>query len=515
MLARRSVAKVAVMAAAVLGSSMSYASAASSPANPLVTTLKVATTSAYSVRATFDAYEYGVTFVDQILTIDWGDGTQSSSTYVNQLLGSEHTYPALGTFTATATISDGQGQTAVTTALAVTGARYTAYGPARLLDTRKGIGAPAAKVSPHGTVAVRATGTPAIPASATAVAVNLTVTDASDSGWIAATNITASAPTTSNLNYTAGQTVANMAIVPVDPSNGEVYLYNGSSTASVDLVVDIDGYFTPDAAKSGYTPLSPSRLLDTRKGVGAIRGQIPGHGAVTLTISGADGGLLPQSGISAVELNLTATNPAGGGWIAAVPDTPSAPTPTTSNLNYNRGQTIANAVIVPVGADGRIRLYNGSSTAVDLIADVEGYLSAAGLSSLVTATPSRVYDSRDACFPQEGFCTSIPLPARYLQWFNFAGITAALLNVTATQTTSSGYLSVTPDQNAQRTYGGENPVPDVTTPTTSTLNFTAGQTVPNFAIVPPAGPDAMVDVHNESGGDIAFVVDSFGAFMTK
>jgi hypothetical protein len=402
--------------------------------------------------------------------------------------------------------------------VAVTGARYTAYGPARLLDTRKGIGAPAAKVKPNGTVAVRAVGSGAVPSSATAVALNLTVTDTSGGGWIAATNTTASTPTTSNLNYSAGQTVANMAIVPIDPSTGDVYLYNGSPTATVDLLADIAGYFTADTSASGYSAIPPARLLDTRKGIGAAKGQIPAHSAVTLTIAGADGGKLPQSGIAAVELNLTATNPVGGGWIAAVPDTAAspAPTPTTSNLNYNSGQTIANAVIVPVGADGRIRLYNGGGAGVDLLADVEGYFSAASASDLVPTTPRRVYDSRDACFPLEGFCTSIPLPAKYMQWFTaFAGQTAALLNVTATQTTSSGYLSVTPDPNAQITYGGQNPVPDAYAPTTSTLNFTQGQTVPNFAIVPPGGPDGMIDVHNESGNNTAFIVDSFGAFMTS
>ena len=44
-----------------------------------------------------------------------------------------------------------------------------------------------------------------------------------------------------------------------------------------------------------------------------------------------------------------------------------------SNLNFTAGQTVPNLVIVPVGADGKIRLYNGSPGTVQLIADIAGY----------------------------------------------------------------------------------------------------------------------------------------------
>ncbi|MEK7423962.1 MAG: hypothetical protein AAB131_09005, partial [Actinomycetota bacterium] len=84
-----------------------------------------------------------------------------------------------------------------------------------------------------------------------------------------------------------------------------------------------------------------------------------------------------------------------------VPDPPAggAP-PSTSNLNLARGQIKPNMVIVPVGADGKIRLYNNSGT-VDLAVDVAGYLqrkldeTRAGRVVPLT-TPYRVFDTRES-----------------------------------------------------------------------------------------------------------------------
>ena len=47
--------------------------------------------------------------------------------------------------------------------------------------------------------------------------------------------------------------------------------------------------------------------------------------------------------------------------------------PDASNLNFAPGQTVPNLVVVPVGTDGKIKIYNGSFGAVDLLVDVAGY----------------------------------------------------------------------------------------------------------------------------------------------
>ena len=84
-------------------------------------------------------------------------------------------------------------------------------------------------------------------------------------------------------------------------------------------------------------------------------------------------GGVPASGVSAVVLNVTVTQPKAAGYITVYPD--GATRPLASNLNFVAGQTVPNLVVAPVGADGKVDLYNGSSGTVELVADVSGYFS--------------------------------------------------------------------------------------------------------------------------------------------
>jgi hypothetical protein len=102
--------------------------------------------------------------------------------------------------------------------------------PVRLLDTRSG-GAPLAA---GGTVAVAA------PAGAKAVAVSLVATEAQAAGYLTAHACGASPPLASNVNYLAGQTIANGAIAPVG-ADGTVCV---TTYAATHVVVDLTGVFT-------------------------------------------------------------------------------------------------------------------------------------------------------------------------------------------------------------------------------------------------------------------------------
>jgi hypothetical protein len=68
---------------------------------------------------------------------------------------------------------------------------------------------------------------------------------------------------------------------------------------------------------------------------------------------------------------VTVTGAGGPGFITAYAD--GGTVPSTSNLNFTAGATVANLVVVPVGADGRVALLNGSTSATGLVADVFGY----------------------------------------------------------------------------------------------------------------------------------------------
>jgi hypothetical protein len=106
---------------------------------------------------------------------------------------------------------------------------------------------------------------------------------------------------------------------------------------------------------------------------------------LTLPVAGIRG--VPSNATSAA-LNITATNPAGPGFITAWPC--DQPQPTTSNLNFTTGQTIPNLVITKLSATGTVCLYTHASA--DIIVDVQGYFTGTTYNGL---TPDRYLDTRD------------------------------------------------------------------------------------------------------------------------
>ena len=131
--------------------------------------------------------------------------------------------------------------------------------PHRLVDTRIGLGGPLAQVNP-GIRTVAIGGQAGVPEDATAAIVNLTATGAAATGYAAAFPCSGAVPLVSNLNFTAGANVANLAIVKL--GDGSLCL---TANRAVDIVVDILGYTEGDSA---LVPITPSRLYDSRLGVG-------------------------------------------------------------------------------------------------------------------------------------------------------------------------------------------------------------------------------------------------------
>ncbi|MFF4293262.1 hypothetical protein ACFY0N_06335 [Streptomyces vinaceus] len=124
---------------------------------------------------------------------------------------------------------------------AATGSAFSAAGPVRLLDTRDGTGGRAGAVGPAGLVSLQVAGVAGVPAKGvTAVVLNVTVTNPTEAGHLIVHPHGVARPNVSNLNYTPGQTVANLVVVPV--VDGRVVFFN--NTGSVDVIADLNGYFT-------------------------------------------------------------------------------------------------------------------------------------------------------------------------------------------------------------------------------------------------------------------------------
>ena len=141
---------------------------------------------------------------------------------------------------------------------------FSGVTPGRLLDTRPGQPTLDGRAQGAGSVAggrtttVDVTGRAGVPAGASAVAVNITVTDPTAPSFVTAWPTGASRPTAASVSMVPGETVPNMALLDVG-DGGEISLYNYAG--STHLVVDVMGWFP---SGGGYTGLVPARLMDTR-----------------------------------------------------------------------------------------------------------------------------------------------------------------------------------------------------------------------------------------------------------
>ena len=152
--------------------------------------------------------------------------------------------PGNGTLTVCATASNAPGTTGVATSLGCVqvGSGFVPTNPVRLLDTRRGVGAPATAVPAGGTITLKVTGTHGVPTTGiSAVALNLTATSATSTGYLTVSPGGQPRPATSNLNTTPGTTTANLVIVKTSPE-GTITLYN--SSGNVQLIADLTGYYT-------------------------------------------------------------------------------------------------------------------------------------------------------------------------------------------------------------------------------------------------------------------------------
>jgi hypothetical protein len=440
---------------------------------------------------------------DPGVTFSWGDGTPDTTVgnigdYFNtdyrSNFGATHTYALAGTFTITATLTDAAGTFTKTMQVTTGGSTYVPINPTRVLDTRSGQGAPKAAVAADGTVTFNVTnGVAGIPAgdTITAAVLNLTTTESTRIGFLTAYPAGTPRPTSSNVNYGATQTIANLVTVRVG-ANDEVSVYNNSA-GPTQLIADVEGYYVAGAAGDGYVPVNPDRLLDTRTGTGAAKAPVAKDGQISLKVAGT--GPVPASGVAAVALNVTATDSTTIGFLTVWPD--GSPRPSTSNLNFGTRQTVPNLVIVKVPADGKIDIYNNSAGTSDVVADVEGYYTSGGGDAFVPVDPVRVMDTRQSL-------GSNPLAGRgTANWTvaeaGFADYAAVVMNVTVTDTTASGFLTVYPEAD--------------TLPSSSNLNFAAGQTVPNLVMTGyTSGSTGGVNFYNASPQGVDVVADLFGYF---
>lgn len=259
---------------------------------------------------------------------------------------------------------------------------------------------------------------------------------------------------------------------------------------------------------SEYTPYNPTRILDTRSGLGSAVTPLGAHDTLKLQVGNTSSPASIPSGITAVVLNVTATGGTSKGFLTVYGDddiggTP-VPLPSTSNVNFLAGQNVPNLVIVPVGQNGVVDFYNGATSGgVGVVADVEGYFTETNTNEYFGVTPTRILDTRKGT--GTGTVKQIPANGNVTLTVEGAGkgvipaknVTAVAMNLTAVDATRNGVITAYP--------AGE------TTPTVSNLNYSAGQTRANLAIV-PVGTNGQIVLHNNSSGPVDLIADANGYF---
>jgi hypothetical protein len=372
---------------------------------------------------------------------------------------------------------------------------FVSDGPTRALNTRNGTGGTTGPIAVDGTVKLQVTGngTNQIPADGvTAVVLNVTVADPTGGGYATVYPDGASRPVASNINFSKGEAIPNLVTVNVG-SDGAIDLYNGS-TGTANFLGDIEGYYTTDSTVSGvstYKADGPTRVLNTRNGTGGVTGPITAGNVASLSLQN-DG--IPAN--ATVVMNVTVADETAGGYATVYPSSDTT-RPSTSNLNFSAKQVISNLVTVNVGSDDTVDFYNGTPGTMSFIADLEGYYTAGTSGAKFHAlSPIRLADTRIgeggtsvAPLAKSGGTLTMPLPASY---------SAVVENLTVTGPVGGGYLSAYP-------IGGS--------PTASSnVNFSAGQTLPNAAIVTSSGG---VSYANEASGTTQLVVDIDGYFSAS
>jgi hypothetical protein len=178
------------------------------------------------------------------------------------------------------------------------GVGYTTISPERVLDTRT-----SGPLQSMQEFRFSLAGKAGFPTDATAALTNLTTTNTAAPGYVRVYPCGEELDV-SNVNYAAGQTVANLAAVKV-AAGGDVCF---RSYAQADIVVDLAGWYSP-AGTAAFVAASPARLFDTRSTAGMGR-----LAPMTRWPSRWAGPRCRPA--SSVALNVTAAAPDAAGYIA-------------------------------------------------------------------------------------------------------------------------------------------------------------------------------------------------------
>ncbi len=379
---------------------------------------------------------------------------------------------------------------AVPAAAAAPGGTYVALPrQSRVVDTRTGA-AGNHKGAVHGGhgVTVKIAGRGAVPATGVgSVLVTMTALAPTASGGIV--GYVGRRPRTTNLQFTKGHAITDSAVLQL--SSGKVNLYNTATSGSVQIVVDVSGYYasgTPAGSDGGiFHTVHPARVVNTVTGggYGNRKGALRGGHSMTAALNHAG----VSSSAGAVAVTITALNVRKAGAIVA--HRPDEPKQNLALLHLEPGRRTSAFAILRVSG-GKSTLGNTSTRGVDLFVDVLGYYNigfATTAKAFQTLVPTRL--------PRLALASNatrrVSVAGR--GGMALAGVSAVLVTLHVVSPKRRGGLQAwRPDRTRPRT--------------TAVLQFEVGHTMSNVVLVPVSS--GKFAVHNTSRAGVSLVVDIDG-----
>lgn len=375
-----------------------------------------------------------------------------------------------------------------------TAGTYTPITPARILDTRIAQGL-AGKFTAGQPRTFGVVGQAGVPANATAITGNVTVTNPSGSWAVFVGPNPTSSPTSSTLNFAANQTRSNALTVALSASGQLSATYMGPPGATTDLVFDVTGFFTPDTAGATFHAVTPTRLVDSRIGLG-LGGKLVANTSSSFRVTGS----VVPAGATAVTGNITVTNPTYGWAFYLGPVR--ADKPSTSNLNFLKGETSSNNVSVALDPSGNlwVTFISSAGNTADVVFDVTGYYTKDLTGSVfVPIDPVRLADSRAGYGLGGKLAANSPAP------FQVAGRG----QIPAAATAVSGNLTVVNQTSSWALYVGPSSSPK---PGASSLNFLVHDIKANGVVVLLNSGQLYVTYLTNPGNTTDAVFDATGYF---
>jgi hypothetical protein len=383
---------------------------------------------------------------------------------------------------------------------AATPSTFHPVDPVRLLDTRSnnGLTGKLAAGTPRTFQITGRGGASNVPVGATAVTANVTIVNSGAASSVYLGPAEVAHPSIATINFNKGDITAFGSTIAIDPVAGTMSVTYMAGSGTTDLVLDVTGYFSPGTGGDTFHALTPIRLLDTRIGNGIAKAKVTANVPITFKLWGRG---VPTNA-TAVTGNLTVTG-SNYGWAVYIGPNRLVK-PTTSTINFVKGQTRANSLTVPLSSTGTLWATFLSHTGykTDLVFDVTGYYTA-DLSgdSYVPTTPAPFLDTR----PNPGIGLTGKFSANTPRTFLVQGIG----DVPADATGVTGIVSVYNQTNSWAIFVGPTAV---SKPTTSNLNFVKGNNCSNGVTVALSPTGTLSITYMGAAGNTAnveFVVTGY------